>query len=80
MVLSVAFMSVSVPPLPYVCANHKNRVMRKHEFCICKNKDTDQLRGTAKLISSFVYASRKPVFGVSDQVRHKPGCTATVYV
>ena len=20
---------------------------------------------------------RKPVFGVSDQVRHKPGCTAT---
>ena len=22
---------------------------------------------------------RKPVFGVSDQVRHKPGCTATEY-
>ena len=20
---------------------------------------------------------RKPVFGISDQVRHKPGCTAT---
>ena len=20
---------------------------------------------------------RKPVFGVSDQIRHKPGCTAT---
>ena len=29
---------------------------------------------------SWLYKSlvvRKPVFGVSDQVRHKPGCTAT---
>ena len=23
------------------------------------------------------HVMRKPVFGVSDQVRHKPGCTAT---
>ena len=23
------------------------------------------------------YVLRKPVFGVSDQVRHNPGCTAT---
>ena len=23
------------------------------------------------------FVVRKPVFGVSDQVRHKPGCTAT---
>ena len=31
---------------------------------------------------SYFYSSlvvRKPVFGVSDQVRHKPGCTATEY-
>ena len=38
---------------------------------------------TVKLVGgnfNGVYLSlvvRKPVFGVSDQVRHKPGCTAT---
>ena len=30
---------------------------------------------TTKLYLSLVV--RKPVFGVSDQVRHKPGCAAT---
>ena len=30
--------------------------MRKPAFCICENKDTDQLR--AKLISAFVFATR----------------------
>ena len=25
--------------------NHMSRVMRKPTFCICKNKDADQLRG-----------------------------------
>ena len=30
---------------------------------------------TCVIIMSLVL--RKPVFGVSDQVRHKPGCTAT---
>ena len=33
-------------------------VMRKPAFCICENKDADQLRGTAKLISDFVFATR----------------------
>ena len=32
--------------------------MRKPAFCICENKDADQLRGTAKLISAFVFATR----------------------
>ena len=32
--------------------------MRKPAFCICENKDADQLRGTAKLISVFVFATR----------------------
>ena len=32
--------------------------MRKPAFCICENKDADQLRGYAKLISAFVFASR----------------------
>ena len=32
--------------------------MRKPAFCICENKDADQLRGiTAKLISTFVFAT-----------------------
>ena len=39
-------------------------VVRKLDFCICENKDADQLRGyisfavTAKLISAFVFATR----------------------
>ena len=40
-------------------------VMRKPTFCICENKDADQLRGdheavavTAKLISAFVFTTR----------------------
>ena len=38
-------------------------VMRKPDFCICENKDADQLRGnreavTAKLISAFVFATK----------------------
>ena len=34
-------------------------VMRKPAFCICENKDADQLRGNrAKLISAFVFATQ----------------------
>ena len=55
------------------CKQPKNKgkmslVMRKPAFCICENKDADQLRGnregdlsfavTAKLISAFVFATR----------------------
>ena len=33
--------------------------MRKPAFCICENKDADQLRSnTAKLISAFVFATQ----------------------
>ena len=32
--------------------------MRKPVFCICENKDADQLRGTAKLVSAFVFTPR----------------------
>ena len=41
--------------------NDMSRVVRKPAFCICENKDADQLRGnrevTAKLISAFVFAT-----------------------
>ena len=32
-----------------------SHVVRKPAFCICENKDADQLRGYAKLISAFVF-------------------------
>ena len=35
-----------------------SRDVRKPDFCICENKDADQLRVTAKLISAFVFATR----------------------
>ena len=31
---------------------HMSHIMRKTAFCICENKDIDQLRGTTKLIQS----------------------------
>ena len=34
---------------------YMSRVVRKPAFCICENKDADQLRG--KLISAFVFAT-----------------------
>ena len=34
-----------------------SRVMRKLAFCLCENKDADQLCVTAQLISTFVFAT-----------------------
>ena len=50
--------------------------MRKPDFCICENKDADQLRGNAKLISAFVFATQivqslhflNPKFQASSQL------------
>ena len=41
----------------------------------CSLLDLDPATGKFHVIMSLVV--RKPVFGVSDQVRHKPGCTDT---
>ena len=38
--------------------HYLSRVMIKPGFCICENKDADQLRGTAKLISAFIFNTR----------------------
>ena len=35
-----------------------SHVVRTPAFCICENKDTDQLRGTAKLNSTFVFTTK----------------------
>ena len=59
--------------------------MRKPDFCLCENKDADQLRGaTAKLISAFVIAIRivqflyyqNPKFQASSHLLwlHSPVC------
>ena len=37
---------------------HMSRFMRKPALCICKNKGADQLHGTAKLISAFVFTTK----------------------
>ena len=58
--------------------------MRKTDFCICENKDADQLKVTAKLISAFVFAKwivqylfyLNPKFQVSRDLLwlHSPVC------
>ena len=35
-----------------------SRVMSTQTFCMCENKDADQVRRTPKLISAFVFATR----------------------
>ena len=52
-------------------------------FCICENKDADQLHSTAKLISAFVFATRivqflfylNPKFQVSSHLLWLYLCT-----
>ena len=40
--------------------------------------DTEVMREKKKTVLGYMSRDvRKPVFGVSDQVRHKPGCTIT---
>ena len=40
-----------------VIDDNMGSVMRNLDFCLCENKDADQLRSTAKLISAFVFAT-----------------------
>ena len=39
------FDTVSLLASPYVCADYRSHVMRKRAFCLCENKDADQLLG-----------------------------------
>ena len=50
-------------------------VQVKHVFSI-STQCLDQI-GQAVAFHHMSLVVRKPVFGISDQVRHKPGCTAT---
>ena len=43
--------------LPYYSLFKMSRVVRKPDFCICENKDPDQLCSNPKLISAFVFAT-----------------------
>ena len=42
----------------YSAKVNMSRIMRKPEFCLCENKSADQLQVTAKLICTFVFATR----------------------
>ena len=64
--------------------NENIKVKRYLENCTsfnaCMVKMTDTAVALSVLLDTPKYMSlivRKPVFGISDQVRHKPGCTAT---
>ena len=58
----VPFISFKSDPIviPLHCGipHNLSHRMGKPTICIGKNKDTDQLRGSAKLISAFVFATR----------------------
>ena len=45
----------------HLCFHYKDsmsRDVRKPDFCICKNKDADQLLGNLEAVSAFVFAKR----------------------
>ena len=45
--------------------------MRKQTFCICEIKDADQLRGSVKLISAFVFATQivQPLYFLNTKLQ-----------
>ena len=56
--------------------NNEHKDGNKHliKFLFGMNSSKQYLKSQINKMSLVV---RKPVFSVSDQVRHKPGCTAT---
>ena len=44
---------------------------------VLQELDDDVMCELVLLLENMSLVVRKPVFGVSDQVRHKPGCAAT---
>ena len=47
------------------------------ELLVCLDAGTGGTAAHDK--EDYLSVVRKPVFGVSDQVQHKPGCTATEF-
>ena len=52
--LCLPFLLRTIHPL---LKQQMSRVVRKRDYCLCKNKDADQLRSKKKLISAFVFAT-----------------------
>ena len=68
--------------LPYTDSFINNQVVcYSHVLCICIHYNFEYTEVVCDLFCLFFFkmslVMRKPVFGVSDQVRQKPGCTAT---
>ena len=63
---------------------HLNRVMKKPAFCICENKDADQLRGNRKadqrLCFRYIYSTIPPLpkSEISKHLAIFCGCAARV--
>ena len=58
---------------------HMSRVMRKPMFCICENKDADQLRGNREADQRLCFRyidSRIPLLSVSEISSLKPSSVA----
>ena len=64
--ITVIFLNIDNGPFRYFFpilnfrfsnSSYTSRGVRKPAFCICENKDADQLCGTAQLISAFVFVT-----------------------
>ena len=65
----------------FVYILHKNLCFACSEVILMSTYKIDFNEELTKIIfqlsSNMSLVVRKPVFGVSDQIRHKPGCTTT---
>ena len=64
LIMSISTLDVHHVPYKYLnYGHHKSRVMRKPAFCICENKDADQLRGNREADQrlSFRHTDFKPL-------------------
>ena len=58
--LCVHYFELTLAHFEYI--SNMSLVMRKLAFCICENKEADQLRGNHELISAFVFPTRTVQF------------------
>ena len=76
--------SLSLPYNYFKKSNWKAKIYRSNKFFGCIKRVFMRMEAgitvTAGCVRNVNCVTRKPVFGVSDHVRHKPGCTVTIEI
>ena len=71
------YLIISADHLVKLIVHHPVEVALSHASPVEQVVEDLVVKVGSEYMYYFSLVVRKPVFGVSDQVRHKPGCTAT---